>query len=423
VRVSLLRDPASGPAMRTIVLIVIAAGLMLRLMSVLWCPPERLIGDENYYWHHASAVLETGDPGDSFHPPGQPYLIALSRILFGHDRRSPRLLNVIAYLVAVLALLRLAGSWKRVLLPTCVLAFHPVLIGYSAFLWNETNFLALFFSAFAVQFGTRPSKKRMLVAGLLWGLAALVRKVALGFALLSLLAQWRWEPRHLPKGQIVSFLLGLIITLSPWAIRNYAYHGRLVTISTDTMFQLWAGNNDEVFRAYTIYKTPYGRLKDRYTTFGDTDRDREAAAYGKAIDFIRREQPEWFFRKIRMGLKRLFVRDNFVLRHLRNGSYGSPTAAKHRAMYALTMLGELAVIVLGIVMLIRAEAGPRKAAVVVILLYALAVHISTTAISRHRLVIELVPLLLAGVAWRGWTRRSLSICGMLIGVVLLSALL
>jgi len=263
----------------------------------------------------------------------------------------------------------------------------------------------------------------MALAGLLWGLAALVRKVALGFALLSLLAQSRWETRRLARGQILGFLLGLIIALSPWVIRNYAYHGRLILISTDTMFQLWAGNNDEVFQAYTTYKTPYGRLKDRYATFGETDREREAAAYGKAIGFIREEQPEWFFLKIGVGFKRLFVRDNFVLRHLRNGSYGPPTAAKHAGLYVLTMLGELAAIVIAIIILIRAEGGPRKAAVVAILLYALAVHVFTAAISRHRLVIELVPLLLAGVAWRGWTRRRLSVCGLLIGVVLVSCLL
>jgi hypothetical protein len=303
-----------------------------------------------------------------------------------------------------------------------MLALHPVFIGYAGFLWNESNFIAVFLGAFVLQFGSAPSKKRMAAAGLLWGIASLIRQIGFGFALISLFAQWRWDRRTVSVRHVSVFLLGLVIAMAPWVIRNYHHHGRLVLVSTDTMFQLWAGNNDEVFEPYTTDPTPFEKLRGHYSTFGRNDREREIVAYHRALDFIRIEQPQWLFRKVGAGLRRLFVPDNFVLRHMRDGSYGELSTGRRKSLYAGTILGEAVIIVLGIVMLVRARHGPRTAAVLLMVLYALAVHLFTVAVSRHRLVIELVPLGLAGVAWRPWTRRSAALAALCLAVVVVSAL-
>ena len=398
------------PRARRLGLAILAAGLVLRLLAVLALPPAELTGDERYYWGNANRVLRTGDVHDEFHPPGQSYLIAAARFVTASDGpTAPRLLNVLAYLATALALHSLAGSWRRGLPALSVLALHPLLIGFSAYLWNESNFLAFLCGAFALQLAGPPSVRRFAAAGALWACAALLRKITIGFFVAAIAIHW-WRDRERPAEsrvgarQVGAAVLAFALVLAPWVVRNQVRLGSPVLVSTDSMYQLWAGNQEGPYPAYTTFRTPFKAWKGAYRDFADHPLEREAEARRRALAFIAAEQPLWFFRKVSSGLQRLFDPDNFVLRIARLGQYGELSPAMRWFLRIATVLGEAAVLAWGIVALVRARWGTRKWIVLALLLWALTVHLAAVATTRHRLAIELLPLLLTGVPLEPWTR-------------------
>ena len=106
-------------------------GLALRLWVALPAAPQEVFGDEGLYWRASAAILETGDPGSSFHPPLYPYALSLARGIAGDSRSVARSLNVLAFVFAAAALFVLARSGRsagNAILPMVVLSLHPLLV-------------------------------------------------------------------------------------------------------------------------------------------------------------------------------------------------------------------------------------------------------------------------------------------------------
>jgi hypothetical protein len=87
-----------------------------------------------------------------------------------------------------------------------------------------------------------PSLARPLVAGALWGLAALVRPVTLpipAFLLLCLLRRRdATARRHLRTCVLVG--VGMVAAVAPWTARNFRVTGRLVTVNENAWTTIWA---------------------------------------------------------------------------------------------------------------------------------------------------------------------------------------
>ncbi len=114
-------------------------------------------------------------------------------------------------------------------------AIYPHLIFFSALLLTETQFTALLLAALWVLARARnlDSWKLALAGGLLLGLATLTR-FSLGLLPLFLLPLW-WSRRRL-YGLI---LLGFLLVILPWTIRNYAVLGGFVPFSTHLGHHVW----------------------------------------------------------------------------------------------------------------------------------------------------------------------------------------
>jgi hypothetical protein len=400
-------------------LVLVALGFLLRVWAAFAVPPDRFHGDEPFYWQRSQAILETGDPGTAWQPPAFSYAVAVARYLGPGTRESVRWINPVAGLAAAAALIALAASWSRALVPLAVMALHPVWIGHAAFVLSENVFLALLLAALAFQEqkGTRCAA----VAGLLWGLAALTRQIALPFFALAVLVRWRsGGAGHLATATL---LVVFTATVAPWLVRNAQVEGRAV-FTTSSGFNLWAGNQDEVRPAYSWQSHRLGDYYTRYLDFAEAELERDDEARRRALRFIAEAQPDWLWRKPWMGVTHLLEPDNYVLRRVRLEHYGPLQTSSRRAIGFLTLVGEFAVLAWAVWTMLALRPAPRRTLVLAMILVGAAIQIVTVGNARHRLMLELLVLCTAGLRFRPPARwrvaAALGVAAALAGVGLVS---
>jgi hypothetical protein len=93
-----------------------------------------------------------------------------------------------------------------------------------------------------------PSRGWWVAAGLVWGLATLVRPVTLllpPFVLATLLLRRRTRWR-MALAATVTFTLGMAAVLAPYTARNYARSGTLIPVSAQVWMNLWAASLSDV---------------------------------------------------------------------------------------------------------------------------------------------------------------------------------
>ena len=168
--------------------------------------------------------------------------------LFGLDGDSAltamtTLLNLVtgsgAVVLAFVLGRRVAGAWAGIA-SAAVVGAMPNLVFHTAVPLSETlfNAIALAFVAIVASApweSTGPGRRRLLVAGVLLGAAALVRPVVLPVLPLLVLV---WSSARFPVRRALRDLvvLGLaaVVVIAPWTIRNAVRMDAFVPISTNT---------------------------------------------------------------------------------------------------------------------------------------------------------------------------------------------
>jgi 4-amino-4-deoxy-L-arabinose transferase-like glycosyltransferase len=182
--------------------------------------------------------------------PGYPVFMALVLSVWD-DPRAVRAAQAILGALTVLIIGGLAAqAWGRRagLLATWLAAIYPPLVWIPAYLLSETlySFLILF-AALLLWKALEPEtcdrgideKKGFLVAGLLVGIAALARPVALPFLGLALLLLiFRREPRA-----AIGLLVGAVLVIAPWTAWKSHDAGQFVLIASEGGITFWTGNN------------------------------------------------------------------------------------------------------------------------------------------------------------------------------------
>jgi 4-amino-4-deoxy-L-arabinose transferase-like glycosyltransferase len=166
-----------------------------------------------------------------------------------------------------------------------VVALYPILVLFPLALATENLFfLLLLGSVFLLLKTAHAATSRVAVvtagfAGILLGLTALTRSVILPFAALAVL--WVWFSL---KMRLAAFalLLGVLIMIVPWIIRNSLVEHRLTGIETSMGYNLYVGYHPESTGTFV-----YGPSLDLLSILDDKVRDQ----YGtqQAIAFIRQD--------------------------------------------------------------------------------------------------------------------------------------
>lgn len=256
--------PAVGAAVgtRALLVVLLLLGLAGRVgMAVragLDLPPESGSDSQEYDRYAENLASGRGYRGMSpdvldrdhltaYRPPGTSFLWAGLYVLVGHRYDAVRLLNCVlgaATIPVVYGIgLRAFGRWTG-LLAAALFAFWPHSLFYSSELLSEApgTLLLLAFVLACLEFGRSPGPGWAIGAGVLLGLAILVRGNPLSMLPLVLiwaLVQFRGRDR-LYAGAIS--VLGFA-TLLPWSLRNAWVFGTFVLLSNGSGDVLLGGNN------------------------------------------------------------------------------------------------------------------------------------------------------------------------------------
>ena len=130
---------------------------------------------------------------------------------------------------------------------------HPLLVFFSGYLLTENLFCVMVLAALlaSVEWLKTPRPGRAFGTGLLWGLACLTRPTAM--PLPFVVAVWAWAPLGLtvlPQDrlrQIATLVLGVVLTIAPWTIRNAIVLHDFVPITTGGGRTLLDANNARVW--------------------------------------------------------------------------------------------------------------------------------------------------------------------------------
>lgn len=359
---------------------------------------------------HGEFSVRAGHP-TSFRAPGLPIALAGVYALFGNGNFVAAhiffcvigaLMCIAAYLVA-----REVAGEVGGLVTAALVAVYPNVLYYAIHFSSEPLFTVFLLLA-VWQFirGLRSERLGHYAAsGALLGLSALTRPASFYFlpffALVALMVpRQRWAGR---VWRIAVMAVCLLLPIAPWAIRNYAVHGRNVLLASNGGSTFWGANN-------AIVRDTPRYHGDWITTEAMGDQKRLVHAVPNEVD---RDRLEWQFGKdfVRQHLADMPRLVWYKLYWLWTPASRTPNAA-FNWIHLLTYGAALPFMIAGFVLLVR-QRGIRDD----VLLSIVAPIVATTAATvvfygsaRFRSTIEPFLLIFAAVAllrlWTVWKRRT-----------------
>lgn len=252
---SILLSPWYLPAVLTL-------AFAIRLCWILIFHPNP-VSDFSFYFRSAESIArgygytKHGGFATAYFPVGYPLFLAMLFRVFGASVTVAQTANLIlsvaslwlAYWIARdLFRSELAGR-----LSLLFLAIYPNNIAYTSLVGVEIFHLFLLFLGVALLLPCISIKGtahpgRLLIAGLVFGFATLIKvqTLLLPALLLLLFPQFSWEGRSLVNRlkRVAILYVALIVVLSPWVIRNYRLYNDIVLSNNDGL-NLYIGNGLE----------------------------------------------------------------------------------------------------------------------------------------------------------------------------------
>ncbi|GAB4192597.1 MAG: hypothetical protein OHK0022_06860 [Roseiflexaceae bacterium] len=319
-------------------LVLLALGL--RLLAWHWHEQYALGGDETEYFNQALTLLRERRYVELnlMRPPLYTGFLAACVYLFDSLVQRLRLVQALISTLTLLPVyalaLRLFGARRVALLAALLAALcytlaarATELLSETVFLFGLTTLLWLLLGAGGWAGGATgqpagrfPPLLWALAAGLVLGLLALTRSVALPLlplGLLWLLARgWRLRAANPQPGPILrrwwvpaaGFALACALTIAPWTLRNAVAYRALILIDTTGAENLWLDNNP----AASTPADPLGReaAKRQLYALGEDRAARQQLASQRGLEAIR-SNPGWFLAKAWGEAKRFFALEYF----------------------------------------------------------------------------------------------------------------
>ncbi len=200
-------------------------------------------------------IVEDGDRTPSAQlPPVYAGLVAVTYALLGVESSAAtallQLVNAAAGALTVLLVFltaRSIGGGRAAWVTGVIATVNPTLIGFTDVIWDTSLFtLGVAVSAWMAQrLSARPVESRSWLGMGLWlGALALLNPaltVAYPFLVLWPLCPSRpWHGRSLRRG-VGMAVLGWLLAITPWTVRNYVHFGELVYIRYGFPLELWLG--------------------------------------------------------------------------------------------------------------------------------------------------------------------------------------
>ncbi len=392
--------------------VLLASGLLKLALAVAVRHHDAIL-DEGAYLELAQGLAAGRGFVGTFRPPGYPAFMAFW-LWLGAGTLGIRLAQVALSLASAVLLHRLvareAGD-RAARVAVLLFAFDPLLVAFSHRLWSETLFIALFLLALdQLLLAVRETGwGRLAVTGLVLGASALVRPmVVTSLPFIGLWLLWQaWRDRaegglRLARPVLQTLVLGLccLTVILPWTARNQRVSGTFILIDSNGPFNFLVGSQPEArfVDKDDVWSSRYGRVDGQpYTELVLTDAARaQAGAMAQARANIAADPPG-FAAKCLWEAGHLWTLDSFLLRHLRNGWYGSGLPGWVTPLVTLVSAGFYALLVLaGLAGLFLDTRTPFARLAVLLVGQAVLLFGATYALSRYSLTLH--PLLAFGAA-------------------------
>lgn len=301
--------------------IVVAVGVALRLAwATVGARSPQGLADPGIYYRTAlriadgSGYVSINDHPTAYYPPGYPWFLGsfqwvLERVGLGsHTVGAIAVAQALLSGVAIAAVIvvgdRLGG--RRVgIAAGAVLALWPNLVVHSSLMLSETLFVTLLSLALAGIVTLRGATGRFVwwravLAGGALGAATLVRPQVLLAAAAIVLG---WVICRLPWRDVLArtavLVVGVMVVVAPWTIRNAIVFGELIPVSTNDGDNLCVGFSTETTGYFTMPESC--NTVELYTAGPEAELRRQATTRDRALEFIRRhpaELPELTWKKL-----------------------------------------------------------------------------------------------------------------------------
>ena len=244
---------------------LLIVALALRLGAAVWWQSRQVdqfaFGDSESYWVLGQRIADGksyqygSEDARVFRTPGYPILLAGMFRLVGDDAsvmwgRGLGAVLGTATVAAVYALARLLYGGRTAILAAAFTAVYPSAIALSIFVLSEALFcpmMVMQLLLWTVCYKAPTARRRAgaaLATGVIAGLAVLVRPswllftpLAIGFGLVTGPARGR----RLALGALM--MLGLVVAMAPWWIRNGQITGRFIPTTLQVGASLYDGLN------------------------------------------------------------------------------------------------------------------------------------------------------------------------------------
>ncbi|QDV07561.1 hypothetical protein Poly30_30870 [Planctomycetes bacterium Poly30] len=250
------------------------AGVLIRALLAWAAIPLDIQSDEANYIYVALGLERFGmyvDQHRYFWPPGYSWLLSLFLDPESGTEGLNRLRAFQVLLSGVIGVTTMLFAWRlfstrAVILAGALWAIYLPLGAYTHFLWTETVFLSLFLPALwhllvgmdrASHASSNSATRRLLLSGVLFGLALYVKELPLFFLpLASMLILWRAV--HESAGPVEGLRRALLVPLAalvvvlPWTLRNQEVYGRTVVAGATLGENVYVGLNARYFNFDTL---------------------------------------------------------------------------------------------------------------------------------------------------------------------------
>jgi 4-amino-4-deoxy-L-arabinose transferase-like glycosyltransferase len=227
----------------TTLLFIFAIALLTRGVFIFTLQDGFYFPDSIEYSGAAVSLITHGELGQSYdRPPGYAVFLAGIYSFFGQSILTVRIVEMVvgsllAVIIAVLG--RRIGGQIVGGMAGLLWAIYPLGVFIVGLIY-PTNLLTLLLACGLLCFipwpDQEPSPKRIFLAGIIWGLAALT--VPAVIATLAMVSMWIICYRE-KRVKLVSLLLvGVALTVIPWMIRDFYVYNRLVLIEPRIVAQL-----------------------------------------------------------------------------------------------------------------------------------------------------------------------------------------
>jgi 4-amino-4-deoxy-L-arabinose transferase-like glycosyltransferase len=221
---------------RGMLLGIFMTALFVRATFILNLQDGFYFPDSIEYSSAALNLITQGELGENYdRPPGYPVFLAAIYFIFGESILTIRLVESMlgAFLAVIIALIgRRVGGDSVGTIAGFLWSIYPLAV-FMAGLVYPTGLLTVLLASgafiFLYETNSRLSTKRVFLAGVLWGLAALTTPVVL--ATIGVIVLWVicWVREE--RARVISMLIaGSALMVLPWMVRDFYRYGHFVVI-------------------------------------------------------------------------------------------------------------------------------------------------------------------------------------------------